>query len=103
MQATLSKDIVRNIVADITKGVFTQPDNITTEYYAEDSVEVRVGVDYYCNLLEFSVTITDDNGNEHSLDREQYNWLCYEMECELQAYLKEAREEYEHLNHLAYA
>ena len=102
MQARVDKGIIRNIIGDITRGVFSQPDAITTEYYALDSVEVRVGVDWDCNLIEFSVTIPDNKGNEHSLDREQYDYLRSEMEWELYEYTKELRSEAEY-RRVAYA
>lgn len=96
MQARVDKGVIRNIIGDITRGVFSQPDAITTEYYANDSVEVRVGVDWDCNLIEFSVTITDNNGNEYPLTCEQYDYLCSEMKQELYEYTKELRSEAEY-------
>lgn len=88
--ATISNTIMKNIIKDIHNGVFAQPDMTTVEFYGEnDNIEVRADIGLHFNLLDFSVIVTEENGDESYLCDEQ----LIELEDELVVSLREAEDD----------
>lgn len=98
---TINTNTLKQILKDINSGVFSYPDATTIEFYGEDdTIEVRADIDYYYDILDFQVIITDENGDETYLCEEQLNELAEALEYDLRDRIEEAEEEAKFIKYL---
>ena len=94
MTNTISTNIKKEILKDINNGAFSYPDETTIKFYGEnDTIEVRADVGNYYDILDFTVILTDENGDENYLCEEQHHELKEALEYDLHDRKEEAEEE----------
>lgn len=91
---------IYGIVDDVKRGKFSHPEDTTTRYYNNGQIEVTAQVDSDFYPIKLEVLIIDEEGEDHPLCSEQYNFIYTAWEKELIEAEKEARSEAEHIKHL---